>query len=299
MAFDDIDLQWFASAEEEGRTEEPSEYKLRKAREEEGRVPKSTELTGSIVMLFCVVTLILIARWILAMCETVMQFYFSRCAVPDIARLSFAGVFFRFFVQMILPISIVAIIAGVVANIAQNRGFIFTTKPITPDFTKIVPRIGQYVQKTVFRERRLRGCDLPGTSVNKKHVRERHESLVLFREAPHAAAYRLVDTGKVILCLHGFHTEFPVFSFGWLPVFEHDHGGNYAEAACVGDVIRLNPARRLVQGEHFLQPVERFYPAFRLALGAQALLSCVPHRRADQLTIGASARNGQFHSVSG
>lgn len=33
-----IDLQWFA-AEDEGRTEQPSEYKLRKAREE-GRVAK-------------------------------------------------------------------------------------------------------------------------------------------------------------------------------------------------------------------------------------------------------------------
>ena len=35
-----IDLQWFASAEEEGRTEQPSEHKLRKAREE-GRVAKA------------------------------------------------------------------------------------------------------------------------------------------------------------------------------------------------------------------------------------------------------------------
>ena len=33
-----IDLQWFA-AEDEGRTEQPSEHKLRKAREE-GRIPK-------------------------------------------------------------------------------------------------------------------------------------------------------------------------------------------------------------------------------------------------------------------
>ena len=40
----DIDLQWFA-AEDEGRTEEPSETKLRKAREE-GRVAKSQELIG-------------------------------------------------------------------------------------------------------------------------------------------------------------------------------------------------------------------------------------------------------------
>ena len=36
-----FDLQWFASAEEEGRTEDPTEHKLKKAREE-GRVAKST-----------------------------------------------------------------------------------------------------------------------------------------------------------------------------------------------------------------------------------------------------------------
>ena len=46
----DIDLQWFASAEEEGRTEKASDTKLRKAREE-GRVAKSQELNGALVML--------------------------------------------------------------------------------------------------------------------------------------------------------------------------------------------------------------------------------------------------------
>ena len=50
MSSKDLDLQWFASAEEEGRTEQPSEYKLRKAREE-GRVAKSQELSGALVML--------------------------------------------------------------------------------------------------------------------------------------------------------------------------------------------------------------------------------------------------------
>ena len=40
MSFDQIDLQWFA-AEDEGRTEEASEYKLRKAREE-GRIKRQS-----------------------------------------------------------------------------------------------------------------------------------------------------------------------------------------------------------------------------------------------------------------
>jgi flagellar biosynthetic protein FlhB len=43
-----IDLQWFARPEDEGRTEQPTELKLRRARIEEGRVPKSQELTAAL-----------------------------------------------------------------------------------------------------------------------------------------------------------------------------------------------------------------------------------------------------------
>ena len=46
----DVHLQWFA-AEDEGRTEEPTEHKLRKAREE-GKVAKSVEVSSSLVLLF-------------------------------------------------------------------------------------------------------------------------------------------------------------------------------------------------------------------------------------------------------
>ena len=56
-----IDLQWFA-AEDEGKTEQPSDYKLRKAREE-GRVAKTQELAGSLVLLLTVITLIFLAKW--------------------------------------------------------------------------------------------------------------------------------------------------------------------------------------------------------------------------------------------
>ena len=52
MSFEDIDLQWFA-AEDEGRTEEPSELKIERARKE-GRVAKSQDLNSSLVFLFAV-----------------------------------------------------------------------------------------------------------------------------------------------------------------------------------------------------------------------------------------------------
>ena len=44
------------AAEDEGRTEEPSEYKLEKARKE-GRVAKSAEVSSSLVLLFSVLVL--------------------------------------------------------------------------------------------------------------------------------------------------------------------------------------------------------------------------------------------------
>ena len=84
-----IDLQWFA-AEDEGRTEEPSEYKLEKARRE-GRVAKSAELNSAFVMLLCVVLLIVFAPSMLKECTGIFRYYFLRCASssvndPAIAR---------------------------------------------------------------------------------------------------------------------------------------------------------------------------------------------------------------------
>ena len=51
------------AAEEEGRTEEPSEYKLEKARKE-GRVAKPQEIGSALVLLFIVVMLIFLSKWI-------------------------------------------------------------------------------------------------------------------------------------------------------------------------------------------------------------------------------------------
>ncbi|HZK20151.1 MAG TPA: EscU/YscU/HrcU family type III secretion system export apparatus switch protein, partial [Treponemataceae bacterium] len=42
-----LDLQWFAP-EDEGKTEEATEHKLKKARDE-GRIPKSSDLNSTLV----------------------------------------------------------------------------------------------------------------------------------------------------------------------------------------------------------------------------------------------------------
>ncbi len=143
-----IDLQWFA-AEDEGRTEEPSEYKLRKAREE-GRVAKSQELNGALVLLLPVICLIICAPWMMNTCIMIIRFYVDRCTGTSITDPSLLLAFFYYFIQLMLPVSLTALVSGVAGNIIQNRGFIFSTKPITPKFSKILPRFGEYFRKTLF-----------------------------------------------------------------------------------------------------------------------------------------------------
>ena len=88
-----IDLQWFAKAEDEGRTEEASEHKIRKAREE-GRVAKSQELNSGLVLLLPVIALIICAPWVLTNCIKVIRFYFDRCAESEFTDRGLAIAFF-------------------------------------------------------------------------------------------------------------------------------------------------------------------------------------------------------------
>lgn len=144
-----IHLQWFASAEDEGRTEDPSEHKLRKAREE-GRIPKSQELTGGLVLLLPVLTLILLAPWLLRGFVQIIRFYMERCTTASITDGELLMEFLYAMVRMVLPIAATAIVAGVSANVIQNKGFIFTTKTIEPKMSKILPKFGEYFKKTLF-----------------------------------------------------------------------------------------------------------------------------------------------------
>jgi flagellar biosynthetic protein FlhB len=144
-----IDLQWFA-AEDEGRTEEPSELKIRKAREE-GRVAKSQELIAAVGLLFPSVTLVLLGPYYARTMRSMLLYYLSLIGRTDITRDAgpVAAAFFSYFIKLTLPLASVAVIAAIFSNVLQV-GFIFTAKPITPDFSKIVPRFGQYFKRTLF-----------------------------------------------------------------------------------------------------------------------------------------------------
>lgn len=137
------------AAEDEGRTEEPSEYKLEKARKE-GRVAKSQEVSGALILLFTVLVLVFFAKFIFTQLISVLQFYFSRCGNPDLSDKGIVTSAYNFFFKSIVPTALIGAIAAIVGNIIQTKGFLFTTKTIEPKFSKIVPKFGEYFKKTIF-----------------------------------------------------------------------------------------------------------------------------------------------------
>ncbi len=144
-----IHLQWFAP-EDEGKTEDATEYRLKKEREE-GRVPKSPDLVAAIGLLLSAITLAIIGPWMFSMLRA-MTVWFLTVSIeidPTTDAGPVARVFFSYFSRIVLPIAFVSMIAGVFGNVLQT-GFLFTTKPLKPDFKKVAPKFGQYFKRTLF-----------------------------------------------------------------------------------------------------------------------------------------------------
>ena len=141
-----IDIQWFAP-EDEGRTEDPTEYKLRKAREE-GKVAKSADLTSAIVLIFCITALAAFGSSMVEGMRDMMVFFFSNATEMDPVASPEAGmVALGYFMRIVLPIVSIAFVAAFAGNVFQV-GIQFSSKPITPDPSKVLPRFGKWIQRS-------------------------------------------------------------------------------------------------------------------------------------------------------
>ncbi len=141
----DVHLQWFA-AEDEGRTEEPSEHKIRKAREE-GKVARSSDVSSSFVLLAGISALGLLGGYILRSSVQMLTFFFSIAAHPDALNASLMSAFMSWLAKIALPVLAIVFVVAIVGNVIQV-GFLFTVKPITPDFNRIAPRFGRWLQRS-------------------------------------------------------------------------------------------------------------------------------------------------------
>ncbi|MFP4180602.1 MAG: flagellar biosynthesis protein FlhB [Spirochaetaceae bacterium] len=143
-----VHLQWFA-AEDEGRTEDPTEQKIRKSREE-GKVAKSSEVSSAVTLLFPIIAVGILAPWMLETMEDMLAYYFTVSTSLDVQSDSgIAGTFFSFFLKLFLPPALIAFAAAFFGNVLQV-GFLFSTKPITPDLSKITPNFGKFFQRSFF-----------------------------------------------------------------------------------------------------------------------------------------------------
>lgn len=150
-----FDIQLFA-AEDEGRTEEPTEYKKRKAREE-GKVAKTQELPSALVLLFGFFLIFLFSKVLYRNASGMVVYYLN--LVPEVVKSGENVIFLLkpmlpIIAKMIGPILGVVFFAAFVGNIVQV-GFQFSTKPIQPDLSKINPNPIRFFTKILFSSQTL------------------------------------------------------------------------------------------------------------------------------------------------
>lgn len=126
------------------RTEPASSRRIERAREE-GRVPQSRELGGFLILLGGVVVLWSSSGWLSTHAKDMVRhgLSFGREAAFDdalmtrtLATLSWEGLL------LVAPLFLVTIVAAVLAPYLIG-GWVFSTKPLTPDLSKLAPNISR------------------------------------------------------------------------------------------------------------------------------------------------------------
>lgn len=126
-------------ADDQEKTEEPTQKKIDDARLE-GNVPKSQDMSGLFTLFVAILGFLMLFGFIEEHYFDLYRYYYSLFSRDFNRELIFEITFItmREFLIMVIPLALVVAIAGVGASFAQF-GFLFTTKPLIPDFKKIDP----------------------------------------------------------------------------------------------------------------------------------------------------------------
>jgi len=126
-------------ADDQEKTEEPTDKKIEDARKE-GNVPKSQDTSGVITLFVAILAVLMLFPFMTDHMLQLFKYYFSLVGTPldKLFMIDIAIVTFREALLMVMPLAIAVAVAGVIAALAQF-GFLFTTKAIMPDFKKIDP----------------------------------------------------------------------------------------------------------------------------------------------------------------
>jgi flagellar biosynthesis protein FlhB len=144
-----FDIQRFASAESEGRTEKATEHKKKKAREE-GRVALSKEIPSAVITLFCFITIYFLGNYSFQVMLDTFLYVFQNITKLDITDKSlFYDIFLIPSAKIFLPIGAIAVVVALMSNYGQI-GFRITPKLLKPNFKKISPNVFRFFKNQVF-----------------------------------------------------------------------------------------------------------------------------------------------------
>jgi flagellar biosynthetic protein FlhB len=95
--------------------------------------------------------MVLLAPYFGRVLKEMLVFFFMKSMETDITTDAgpIAAAFFSYFIQLGFPLALVGVASAIGSNMLQV-GFLFSIKPITPDFSRIVPRFGQWLRKSLF-----------------------------------------------------------------------------------------------------------------------------------------------------
>lgn len=132
-----LDLQLFA-AEDEGRTEEPTEKKIREAREK-GQVVKTQELPQAIVILAGCLVILALSSWMYDSIARMTKYYLTSFARKEITvrwiELEMFKIIFES-AKLLVPVFLAANIGAIIGEVSQV-GFQISTHPLKLDWSKI------------------------------------------------------------------------------------------------------------------------------------------------------------------
>ena len=132
-----LDLQLFA-AEDEGRTEEPTERKIREAREK-GQVVKTMEYPQAVVVLAGCFVIFIFSSWMYDSLAMITKYYFSSFSKLSFSERNIKIELLKLILEsgkLLLPVFIAANMGAIIAEISQV-GFQVSTHPLKLDWSKI------------------------------------------------------------------------------------------------------------------------------------------------------------------
>jgi len=121
------------------KTEEPTSKKLEDAKKE-GNVPKSQDVASFITLLVALGAMFALFKFMSTHIFNLYKYYMSFMGQEITKELVFKIGLHSLveLVFIVIPLSLMVAISGILASVIQF-GFIFTTKPLTPNFSKIDP----------------------------------------------------------------------------------------------------------------------------------------------------------------